>query len=79
MQKTLIYTYFALITLTIFVAILSNFQTGKAILGGIVFISVLKFILVGLEFMELKKAHNFWKVTLIAYALLIGGLFVVLL
>ncbi|HRO76363.1 MAG TPA: cytochrome C oxidase subunit IV family protein [Crocinitomicaceae bacterium] len=79
MKSKTTYTYFALIALTILVAILSNFPTGKVILSGIVCISVLKFILVGLEFMELKKAHNFWKGTLIVYALLIGGLFVVLL
>lgn len=36
----------------------------------------IKFLLVAFQFMELKKAHNFWKVAIIGIVLVIDGLLV---
>ncbi|CAM3872804.1 cytochrome C oxidase subunit IV family protein [Flavobacterium sinopsychrotolerans] len=67
MKKTLFITYGLLIVLTASTALISNTMSvsGFAIVL-IMGLSVLKFLLVSFEFMELKKANSFWKVSLIS-------------
>ncbi|MFV5703485.1 cytochrome C oxidase subunit IV family protein [Flavobacterium sp. XS2P12] len=67
MKKTLFITYGLLIVLTASTALISNTMSvsGLAIIL-IMGLSVLKFLLVSFEFMELKKANAFWKVSLIS-------------
>jgi hypothetical protein len=67
MKKTLFITYGLLIVLTASTALISNTMSvsGLAIVL-IMGLSVLKFLLVSFEFMELKKANSFWKVSLIS-------------
>jgi divalent metal cation (Fe/Co/Zn/Cd) transporter len=67
MKKTLFITYGVLILLTASTALISNTMSvsGLAIIL-IMGLSVLKFLLVSFEFMELKKANSFWKVSLIS-------------
>ena len=67
MKKTLFITYGLLIVLTASTALISNTMSvsGLAIIL-IMGLSVLKFLLVSFEFMELKKANPFWKVSLIS-------------
>ncbi|MFA7445681.1 MAG: cytochrome C oxidase subunit IV family protein [Flavobacteriaceae bacterium] len=79
MKKSLVYSYIGLVVLTLLVALLASGQLSKMIVTVIVVLSLLKFWLVGFEFMELKKAHSFWKVLLLGFGVLIGFLFVVLL
>lgn len=79
MKKTVNYVYIALIFLTLSVAGISSLVGTKHAVGVIVLISLLKFNLVGFEFMELKKAHGFWKFMLIFYSLVISFFFAVLL
>lgn len=79
MHKTLTYTYIGLVALTIIGALLSRLPVNSIVLSVIVTISVTKFIVVGFEFMELKKAHAFWKGIFIVYSLIIGGMFVIFL
>jgi hypothetical protein len=75
MKKRINYIYIALIFLTLLVAGISSFiQTKQAVLF-IVLISIVKFNLVGFEFMELRKANGFWKFMLICYSIGLGVIF----
>lgn len=67
MKKTLFITYGVLILLTASTALISNIMTVSRIAIVLIMgLSVLKFLLVSFEFMELKKANSFWKVSLIS-------------
>jgi len=71
MQKKDIYNLVALIGLTILTALFSTqFSSLKYVSIIILVLSAFKFILVSFNFMELKKAHVFWKVIMIVYLLL---------
>ena len=72
MKKTLFITYGLLIVLTASTAFISYTMSvsGLAIVL-IMGLSGLKFLLVSFEFMELKKANSFWKVSVIAVLALI--------
>ena len=67
-KKTFLQTWIVLIIFTIATAIIANYftdnqYTKELILG----ISILKFIGVAFYFMELKKAHTFWKASMIIF------------
>lgn len=67
MKKTLFITYGLLIVLTASTALISNTISISSIAIILIMgLSVLKFLLVSFEFMELKKANTFWKVSLIS-------------
>lgn len=67
MKKSLIFVYGALIVLTLLTAVLSNTMVvSQLAIALIMGFSVLKFLLVSFEFMEMKKANPFWKVSLVA-------------
>ena len=71
MKKTHIITLLVLILLTILTAMFSiNFRTLKNVSIIILMLSIVKFLLVAFQFMELKKAHVFWKITLVLFLLL---------
>jgi hypothetical protein len=78
MQKTLIYSYIGLLVLTLLVAILSLGESTKMLILIIAFLSIVKFWLVGFEFVELKKAHTFWKLLFLFFGLLVATVFIVL-
>lgn len=64
MNKASIITLLVLLVLTVGSAIFSNIEEKYAasiILG----LAILKFMGVAFQFMELRKAHIFWKATLI--------------
>lgn len=72
MKKTLLFNYGLLILLTISTAVISNFVAINSLAIGLIMgLSALKFMLVSFEFMELKKANLFWKVSLIFVLFLI--------
>ena len=72
MKKTLQFSYGLLILLTVVTALISNFvSTASLVVGLVMGLSMLKFILVSFEFMELKKANSFWKISVISVLLLI--------
>ncbi|WP_187477566.1 cytochrome C oxidase subunit IV family protein [Amniculibacterium sp. G2-70] len=81
MHKKLLITYIVLILLTLTGAFLAGLTLTltKAVVVGIVLVSVVKFLTVAMEFMELKEAHNFWKVLLFFYVGLISTVFIILL
>lgn len=65
MKKSLLFTYGLLIALTLFTALISksDFISNSVILL-IMFFSAIKFLLVAFQFMELKKANPFWRLSL---------------
>lgn len=76
MKLSLDKTYLILLIVTTAVVILSYFQFSTIAWLCIIVFSVLKFILVGFEFMELKQAHPFWKVLFLGYSILMGLIFI---
>ena len=80
MQKKDIYTLVLLILLTITTAFFSNLEGNLKYIGLVILIlSGIKFITVSFQFMELKKAHSFWKGLIISFlTLFIGIIFAVL-
>lgn len=72
MKKTLLVNYSLLILLIVITALISNITTISVLsIGLIMGLSVIKFILVSFQFMELRKAHSFWKVSVLSVVLLI--------
>ena len=68
MKKKDIITLAILTVLTIATALLATtFNSIKYVAFFILALSIVKFVLVAFQFMELKKAHVFWKVFLLAY------------
>ncbi|AOW09431.1 cytochrome C oxidase subunit IV family protein [Flavobacterium gilvum] len=66
MKKTLILIFVLLIALTVATACISGFSTVSGVVGIMIMIfAALKFLLVAFQFMELKKAHGFWKISLL--------------
>ncbi len=69
MNKTVLITWILLLILTVTSAIFANVE-GKYIAYILLGFTVLKFIGVAFQFMELKKAHPFWKLTLVSFLLI---------
>lgn len=69
MNKTEIITWIILLGLTITSALFSEIQSKYSVLIIMVF-AALKFIGVAFQFMELKKAHTFWKVLLVSFLMI---------
>jgi hypothetical protein len=71
MKKSILLPWIALIILTISSAIISNYFFKATILVELIlWLAALKFIAVAYYFMELKKAHVFWKVSTITFLLI---------
>lgn len=72
MKKTLNLSFVLLILLTFITALISNTSKfTEFAIGLIMVISAIKFILVSFQFMELKKANIFWKISLLFLLILI--------
>ncbi len=79
MNKSLAYTFFGLILLTLVgVSTLSILGTAISVAIILVF-AIAKFLLVGFQFMDLKTAHPFWKLLLVGYILIFGCIMLILL
>ena len=65
-MKNSILTLVVLIVLTIAVAIISK-TSGVYVVRGILVLSALKFIGISFFFMDLRKAHPFWKISVCIY------------
>ena len=71
MAKKDIYTLAGLIILTIVTALFSTtFNSIKYVSLIILILSIIKFLLIAFQFMELKKAHSFWKSIVLIYVTL---------
>lgn len=70
-RKNLFLIWITLVVFTITVVFASTFLVGKNHFPVIILlISSIKFIAIAYYFMELKKAHVFWKTILIIYLVL---------
>lgn len=73
MSKPLTLTWIILVALTLISA--SFAQLGSAYTSLIVLaLSVFKFIGIAFQFMEIKKAHAFWKIIILAFVLMFSGI-----
>lgn len=71
MKISLELSFLILIVTTLTGVLISYFiHSGFLVLTVLIFAAI-KFLLVGFQFMELKKAHNLWKFLFMFYALLI--------
>ena len=78
MKNTAIITWIILIVLTITSALVSKLES-KYIVLIILILSALKFFGIAFQFMEIKKAHVFWKTIVVGFVFLFGiGLLIVL-
>ncbi len=71
MKNTATTTWMILIVLTITSALVSNLDS-KYIVLTILILSALKFFGIAFQFMEIKKAHVFWKTLIIGFIFLFG-------
>ncbi len=76
MQRSLVYSYLGLLALTLSVAALASVAASRLIVIAILLFSLVKFWLVAFQFMELKKAHAFWKILIIVFGVLVAALLI---
>lgn len=74
MKKQLFKVYITLLILTVLTAFLSNNNASKMVTLAILGISSVKFLVVAFQFMELKKANSFWKVSLSLFLVILIGI-----
>ena len=80
MKKSSLYTWIVLIILTVLSGLISNyFFEVDYLVELILLLAALKFLAVAYYFMELKKAHVFWKTATIAFLIIFIGTIIVLL
>ncbi len=79
MDKKTIYTWIALLALTLISGIIST-QTSNYIPIIIILLATFKFIGVAFDFMELRKANALWKILLISFLIIFNSvIFIILL
>lgn len=71
MKRTLTITWIILMALTIASALVSKLESNHVVLL-ILILSALKFFGIAFQFMEIKKAHPFWKGLIIGFVFLFG-------
>jgi len=78
MKNTATITWIVLIVLTITSAVVSKLDSKYVVLI-ILLLSGIKFLGIAFQFMEIKKAHVFWKTIIIGFVFVFGiGLLIVL-
>ena len=73
MNKQNIITWIILLILTVFAGLVSG-TVLTYIVPLILLLAVLKFMGVAFKFMEMNKAHVFWKILLISYLVIFCGI-----
>ncbi len=79
MKKIISYTFVLLLALTIIAAYAALNVSKVIMVTTVVSLALIKFWLVAFQFMELKKAHPFWKYLIIGFGGLMGIILVILL
>jgi heme/copper-type cytochrome/quinol oxidase subunit 4 len=79
MKDTITSTFILLLTLTLLAAFAASNVSPEIIVTTVVALAFIKFWLVAFQFMELKKAHPFWKYLIIGFGGLMGLILVILL
>jgi len=73
MNKLSIITWVSLIILTIISGVFSNIENRLVVLI-IIGLATIKFLGVAFQFMELKKAHSFWKSSIVVFIFIFTAL-----
>ena len=73
MDKTSTLTWIFLVVLTLITVLFSEMQ-GTHMVVLIMILAGLKFLGVAFQFMELKRAHLFWKLLIVAYLVVFSTL-----
>jgi hypothetical protein len=79
MERSLNVTYLILMVFTVLTAVVSSMAlfSGKILVLIIMALAAAKYLLVAFDFLELKKAHFFWKFVTVLVCLLIVGVVVI--
>ncbi|MDP1843863.1 MAG: hypothetical protein Q8K64_10615 [Sediminibacterium sp.] len=75
MKNKNILTWILLIVLTLITTIIAGMGSVAYL---ILVVAALKFLLIAFQFMEFKKAHLFWKATLVIVLIFITGTIIIL-
>ena len=79
MKDTITSTFILLLTLTLVAALAASNVSPEIIVITVVALAFIKFWLVAFQFMELKKAHPFWKYLILGFGGLMGFILLILL
>lgn len=79
MKDTSTSTFILLLTLTLVAAFVASNASPEIIVIAVIPLALIKFWLVAFQFMELKKAHPFWKYLIFGFGCLIGLILILLL
>ena len=79
MKDTISSTFILLLALTVIAAFLALNVSAEIMATTVVTLALIKFWLVAFQFMELKKAHPFWKYLILGLGVLMGIILVILL
>ena len=79
MKDTSTSTFILLLTLTLVAARAASNVSPEIIVTTVVALAFIKFWLVAFQFMELKKAHPFWKYLILGFGGLMGFILLILL
>jgi len=77
MTKQNIITWILLLVLTVISGLVSN-AALTYVIPIIMILAVLKFMGVAFNFMEMKKAHVFWKILIVGYLVVFCGIVLVI-
>ena len=79
MKDTNTSTFILLLSLTLVAAFVAPNVSPEIIVITVITLALIKFWLVTFQFMELKKAHPFWKYLILGFGGLMGIILVILL
>lgn len=79
MKDTISSTFILLLALTVIAAFVALNVRAEIMATTVVTLALIKFWLVAFQFMELKKAHPFWKYLILGFGGLMGLILMLLL
>ena len=79
MKDTISSTFILLLALTVMAAFVALNVSAEIMATTVVTLALIKFWLVAFQFMELKKAHPFWKYLILGFGGLMGLILMLLL
>ena len=79
MNETNTSTFILLLSLTLVAAFVAPNVSPETIVITVITLALIKFWLVTFQFMELKKAHPFWKYLILGFGGLMGLILMILL
>ena len=77
MKDTISSTFILLLALTVMAAFVALNVSAEIMATTVVTLALIKFWLVAFQFMELKKAHVFWKASVISILILINLIIII--